>query len=324
MKRHILIYLRCPACRASLSLREDEAVHDNVVLGALLCGCGKEYPIIRSVPRFVAGVMSGLERKTAASFGYEWNAFPKIIPEFRDNFLRYIAPLDRSFFLDTRVLDVGCGAGRHAYFMAEFGAREVFAIDASDAVDAAYANLQEVPSAHVIQADLHALPFEEGFFDAIFSIGVLHHLPNPEVGFRALVPFVRSGGMLSIWVYGHKYNFSNVYAYEALRIVTRRLPHRLMYLISYVPAGIVHALNSIQLIFARVPCFRRFADAFPFSYYARFPFSVKHNDAFDVLTAPKSTYWRKEEIEAWYARMGFARCSVAYLRKKSLSAYGTR
>ncbi len=324
MKRHILPYLRCPACHASFSLREDEVIHDDVVSGALSCGCGKEYPITRSVPRFITGIISELEKKTTASFGYEWNAFPAIIPEFRDNFLRYIAPLDESFFSGKLVLDAGCGAGRHAHFMAEFGAREVFAIDASDAVDAAYANLQEVPSAHVIQADLHALPFEEGFFDVIFSIGVLHHLPDPEVGFRALVPFVRSSGVLSIWVYGRKYNISNVYVYEALRTMTRHLPHKLMYLISYIPAGIVHTLNSIQLALARVPRFRRIAYAFPFSYYARFPFSVKHNDAFDVLTAPKSTYWRKEEIEAWYTRMGFARCSVVYLRKKSLSAYGTR
>ena len=38
----------------------------------------------------------------------------------------------------------------------------------------------------------------------------------------------------------------------------------------------------------------------PFSYYANFPFSMKLNDAFDVLATPKSNYYYVEEVNAWF------------------------
>ena len=41
-----------------------------------------------------------------------------------------------------------------------------------------------------------ALPFAAESFDIAFSFGVLHHLPDPEAGFRNLVSLVKPGGRL--------------------------------------------------------------------------------------------------------------------------------
>ncbi len=167
-------------------------------------------------------------------------------------------------------------------------------------------------------------PFKPGIFDFVFSIGVLHHLPDPERGFSILARHVRPGGTFAIWVYGRVHNFSNVYLYETLRIVTRHLPPSLLRCLAYAPALGVQCLNCLHAAISRIPLLRRFASSIPFSYYARFPFAVKVNDAFDVFSAPRSTYWRKSEIEAWYARAGFFPFAVSYLRKKGLKAFGTR
>src|SRR5260370_30683976 len=64
--------------------------------------------------------------------------------------------------------------------------------------------------AHVVQGGIYnpplARPEDGGPFDFIYSIGVLHHLPDPEAGFQSLVRFVRPGGAIFAWVYGRENN----------------------------------------------------------------------------------------------------------------------
>jgi len=56
----------------------------------------------------------------------------------------------------------------------------VVAADLSRATDAAYANTRYRSNVHVVQADMHHLPFrtDPDDFDFVFSIGVVHHLPD--------------------------------------------------------------------------------------------------------------------------------------------------
>src|SRR3954469_19451729 len=85
-----------------------------------------------------------------------------------------------------RVLDMGCGAGRHAFEMYRRGA-DVIAFD-QDADElslvrdmfAAMAAAGEVPlgaEADVKEGDALALPFGDGEFDRIVAAEILEHLP---------------------------------------------------------------------------------------------------------------------------------------------------
>lgn len=124
-----------------------------------------------------------LKKKTSDSFGFEWNVFNEIKPEI--SFLEYISPIDKSYFKDKLVLDAGCGSGGYAYYAANYGA-EVVAFDLSDAVKATYKNTKN-EHVQVLQADIYHLPLKNELFDYIYCIGVLHHLPKPEKGFRELI-----------------------------------------------------------------------------------------------------------------------------------------
>jgi ubiquinone/menaquinone biosynthesis C-methylase UbiE len=78
---------------------------------------------------------------------------------------------------DIKVLDLGCGAGRHAIFLAREGYRS-FACDFSttgilELKKRAKANSLQVETA-VCQAD--ALPYAENYFDAVICYGVLYYL----------------------------------------------------------------------------------------------------------------------------------------------------
>src|SRR5258705_12087780 len=105
--------------------------------------------------------------------------------------LGWMAPVGRDAFAGRRVLDAGCGKGRHLRLAAAFGAKEVIGVDLGPAVDAAARNTVDLDNVHVVQGDLTRPPFRRESMDLIYSIGVLHHLPEPEAGFRALAPILR-------------------------------------------------------------------------------------------------------------------------------------
>jgi len=75
-----------------------------------------------------------------------------------------------------RVLDHGCGSGRHTVYLAVKGF-EVFGLDI--APTGLSITIQKLASegltGHVTLADMLQLPYEDDFFDAIISVRVIHH-----------------------------------------------------------------------------------------------------------------------------------------------------
>jgi len=153
--------------------------------GELGCtGCSARYAITRGIPRLLPPAISVEAHETAERFGYEWTRFAEIRPEYEDQMLGWIAPIGRDDFAGRRVLDAGCGKGRHLRLAAAFGAKEVIGVDLGPAVDVAAQHTADLENVHVIQGDLTHPPLRDETMDLIYSIGVLHHIPVPEAGFR--------------------------------------------------------------------------------------------------------------------------------------------
>lgn len=198
--------------------------------GTRCAGCGTEVPIIRGIPRFV------VSDAYTASFGFEWNLHRKTqldsatSRESEDTF-REKTGLSPEDVAGRLVLDVGCGMGRFVDVVSRWGGN-VIGIDLSLAVEAAHTNLSGRENVRILQADLFRLPFRPGTFDIVYSLGVLHHTPDCEKAFRQLVPFVRPGGRLCVWVYGKMgpwENFARLY-----RRVTVRMPRRLLHTLCHL------------------------------------------------------------------------------------------
>ena len=108
-----------------------------------------------------------------------------------------------------RVIDMGCGAGRHAFEMYRRGA-DVIAFDQDadelSAVSDLFAAMREageVPDgadADVKQGDALSLPFADGEFDRVVASEVLEHIPDDESAIAELVRVLRPGGRMAVTV----------------------------------------------------------------------------------------------------------------------------
>lgn len=319
-----LEHLRCPGCGGDL-----QAARTSSLEGSLACTpCGESYAISGGVPRMLLAEMRGLlggsgrgagdeSRKaaTAESFGYEWTQFSRLIGEYEQNFLDYQTPHGPDFFPGKRVLDAGCGSGRHAYYSGRYGA-EVWAVDLGPAVEVARRNTRDSGAVRVVQADLCRLPFATESFDYIYSLGVLHHLPDPEAGFRNLLRHLRPGGEVRVYLYwrpqGQPLKRAMLAAVDLVRAVTTRLPYRAVHALAYPAAAAAFAgfVWPYRLL-GRVPGLKGLAERIPMKQYAAYPFRVCVNDQLDRLSAPIENRYSRAEVEAWFARNGLEAVGTA-------------
>ena len=109
------------------------------------------------------------------------------------------------------ILDAGCGTGSGTeYLLVHNPQADLVAIDLSErALAVAQERCQKsgILAAHQGKVAFKQLNVEDatklpGEFDLINCVGVLHHLPDPVAGIKALASKLAPGGLLHIFVYG--------------------------------------------------------------------------------------------------------------------------
>jgi SAM-dependent methyltransferase len=294
MKKTALRLLVCPACGDALELRAGSTEGPEVIEGRLLSGgCGRSYPIRAGVPRFVE------HGAYAASFGFQWNRFGGVQLDSRsglresERMLEAVTGWTERDYRGRLVLDAGVGSGRFAEIAAAKGG-EVVGFDLTEAVDAAFDNVGRHPRVHLVQADLFQMPFRATSFDLAYSVGVLHHTPDPRAAFARLATVVRPGGGLAVYLY-HRYGPGH-HGSDALRRLTTRLPRGLMLGLS-AAAIPLHYLYRVPLL---GPLLRLAA---PISQHPDWRW--RWLDTFDWYTPRYQWKFLYPEIHRWFLECGF-------------------
>jgi len=266
------------------------------------------FPISGGIPRFVAEAGAGLDVDTQESFGYEWQHFDAVLPDYDTEFHNYFRIVPREILQDAVVMDAGCGMGRWAGQLIKLPVRRLYAVDFSRAIDRAAAVLSDQPSAHCIQADICNLPFRSGTMTFSYCLGVLHHLRDPDEGMRSLAR-VTAGPLLVYLYYAldnrpwfHRWLLALV---TGTRRITSRLPKRAMLPLAWVIAALIYyPLARMAALLARLGL-TGIAHQLPLSHYRAYSFSFMVGDAFDRFATPIERRYTRAQVADWLARYHF-------------------
>jgi ubiquinone/menaquinone biosynthesis C-methylase UbiE len=195
----------------------------------------------RSWPKYISGLLTeqieapDAERKLRSSIPqitriadgtsvavrkqYEENPFPRwvnvpfnrpmpVIDEWMPQYFPFgrFRKIGKGANLD--VLIAGCGTGYHSITFAQvFPGARILAVDLSLA-SLCYAKRKTremgITNVEYAQADILELGGLERRFDIIASSGVLHHLAEPEEGWRTLVQVLQPNGCMQIGLYSQR------------------------------------------------------------------------------------------------------------------------
>jgi SAM-dependent methyltransferase len=342
MKKRLLNFLICPVCKGGFNLKIFDEKGGEIKDGVLICSCGQFFPVVNFIPRILLGDLRSMlaeqfpdffsrykdflpneevvlkitaeaqkKKETSNSFAFEWQKFSKMLKEWKSNFDFYFEPVGNINSLKNKIiLEIGCGKGRHTFYAAKI-AKEVIAVDFGRAVDVAFLNNENALNVYFVQADIYNLPFRENYFDFIFSIGVLHHLPTPEAGFRKLVNFVKNGGGILIYVYHSfpkkSFNFYLLRFANFFRRFTTKISHSTLYILCYPIAFLSYIIFILPYkIFLK----NKKNVNWPLKAYVEYPFGVILNDTFDRFSAPIENRYSREEILEWYKRAGLSNIQI--------------
>ncbi len=328
MKDKLIDLLACPVCGGDIllvhvGLREDKEIID----GTLSCKkCEREYKILRGVPRFAE--LDKIEKDkadTAENFGWQWNKFTQEDKKYADQLLGWLHPVRQDHFRDKIVLEGGCGKGRHTALAHEWGAKEVIGIDLSAAVESAFFATRHLPNAHIVQADIFKLPFKK-VFDYSFSVGVLHHTPDPKKAFISLASKIKKGGSISAWIYGKENNDWIINFVNPVRTsFTSKMKQPTLYQLSKLPT--VGVFLASKLIYkplnkAAKPVAEKLFYNDYLNHLGTFGWREQHNIVFDHLVAPTAFYISKEDFEEWWKEIGAENVEITWHNQNSWCGFG--
>ena len=253
-------------------------------------------------------------RGSAERFGYEWDLYREMRPEYEEQFRRWTTHLRPEDWRGKIFLDVGCGMGRNSYWPMSYGAAGGLAIDIDRrSLAAGREPLARFPAVTVEERSAYAIEARDRF-DIVFSIGVIHHLADPAQALAAMVAAAKPGGRVLIWVYGAENNRWIAYGLTPLRkLLFSRMPIGAVHHLSLYPAAMLYlalrlGLNSIAY----------------FRLLRRLSFRHLRSIVFDQMLPQIAHYWSRDRVQALMREAGLRDVRLAWVNEMSWSAIGTK
>ena len=324
MNLNHLDILRCPVCSSHLVGSDLEIHHSRfIVKGKLTCdNCRSTFPISNHIPRFCTSVSH-----PADSFGYQWNSFALSqidnCANTDESYIRLTSEtcLSSKTVEDKTVLEVGCGAGRFLHINLSFNPSLLVGLDVTSAVDSVFQHISPyTDNLLLVQADILSAPFKHNSFDFVYSIGVLHHTPDPYLHFKYAASYVADKGFISVSLYenslAHRISRNsvslafydllwslNLLRCELYRSLFKRFPAWLQVLYCKIIIPPLHYIN-------KVPFIRFIRYLFPSTCYSNLPLSFSIVDTMDTYATEIVHQYRAKTLFHWFTSIG---CDAPYL-----------
>lgn len=260
-------------------------------------------------------------QRTIKDFGKQWISYTDNEGYYgsKELFEDLFAPLIRPEELrGKRVADIGSGTGRIVNMLLDCGAVSVLAIEPSDAVNVLVENVKaRVDAVTVLHSTGDQIP--PGLnLDYVFSVGVLHHIPDPMPVVRAAREALQPGGKLAIWLYGKEGNRLYLALIACLRALTIRLPHP--FLVGF--CWIIYPLLALYITLCKIlplPMQRYMNE-----HLGRLSVSKQVLTIYDQLNPTYAKYYAREEAIKLLEDSGYSEIQLEHRHGYSWTVVGTK
>jgi SAM-dependent methyltransferase len=262
-----------------------------------------------------------LTDRTIDDFGDQWTRYTSNDGYYAslDLLADIFGPLGSpQVFKGAKVLEIGSGTGRIVHMLLAAGAAHVTAVEPSRAISVLKENTssssERITYLHCRGDELAADPPQ----DFVVSIGVLHHIPDPQPVVAAAYRILKPGGKIVVWLYGWEGNGSYLSVVLPVRTVTSHLPHWLL-------SPICHGLNLLMAGYIRL------ARVFPVplrryvtEILARFTLRNRYLVIYDQLKPTFAKYYKEYEVRKLLEDAGFVDVKLHHRHGYSWTAVASK
>jgi SAM-dependent methyltransferase len=258
-----------------------------------------------------SGPTENLHFETVKSFGREWKRFNQsnLSPlELNELFWTYfhIFPWD-NLPATAEGFDMGCGSGRWAKLVAA-RVGHLHCIDPShEALAVAEKNLANVGNVDFLAGSVDAGLLADGSQDFGYSLGVLHHIPDPLAALAACTRMLKPGAPFLLYLY---YRFDNRplwfrtlwRASDLLRGGISRLPEGIKSMTTDLLAALVYW--PLARLAGLVEKLGMNPAGLPLSFYRSTSFYTMRTDSRDRFGTPLEQRFTRSEITCMMEQAG--------------------
>jgi SAM-dependent methyltransferase len=206
-------------------------------------------------------------------------------------------PFELSKVKNKDICEVGSGSGRYLKNFMNYDPKSLTAIDPASSIEIARKNNPN-SGINFLKIDSTKMNIENTF-DYVFSLGVIHHIPEAQKAVNNIYRSLRKDGEFIMWVYGYENNELYIFIFNNLRKILSRLPDFIVEIFSYF-FTILSYFYMFLCRFIKLPLKKYFLNVF-----SKFSFRHKFYVIFDQLNPKYSKYYKKMEVLNLMTNAGF-------------------
>lgn len=262
-----------------------------------------------------------LLNRTIADFGRQWTRYQENDGYYasQDLFKDILGPLlDGDALKGSKVAEIGAGTGRIVNMLLRAGASHVLAMEPSDGYDALEENVGWAKGRVTCVKGMGTSIPASAELDYVFSIGVLHHIPDPAPTVKAAWRSLKKGGRIVIWLYGKEGNGLYLAALSVLRGLSRSLPEKIF-------MGLVWLLDVLLTIYISAARIVHLPlRGYMLEVIGKMTHDKRRLIIYDQLKPSYAKYYRQDEAQDLLKSAGFTDIKLYHRHGYSWTVMGTK
>lgn len=227
-----------------------------------------------------------------------------------------VSPFNLNSIKNKIIMEVGSGSGRILKNLLKFNPKRIYSVEPSDAIEIAKKNNN---STKITYKKIKGENIKyENKFDYIFSIGVIHHIPNYQKVCERIYHSLKNNGKFICWVYGYEGNELYLIIFDNLRRITIKLPDFILrFLCNFFNLVLYPYIYLCKVI--NLPLRDYLINVFDKCSYQKRNYII-----FDQLNPSFTKYFKKKEIVDLMYSAGFKKVSVTRRHNYSWTLIATK